>query len=246
MRLTHARMALAILTVPLVLSTGVASADTVFFAVGSYSGTYANGAMHVQFTFVDQLGIYDWLANTWPSDVVAVEVRRCKVSDPWGVQTNVTVLPWVSQPGVPYVTADIIDASVEPNTTYQYFAYGITYAQPDRIEPPAFIGCASTGVGLLCRGTLSNPADCGVSGVPRAVACDASCGGSLFLSSMPASAVPYFNTPTTLAIYGEYDGLSYALCNVVEPAFKITSVVEASCVSAVEPATWGAVKAMYK
>jgi hypothetical protein len=243
MRLTHSLMALAIL--PVLLLSPVVASGTVFFAVGSYSATYAADGMHVQFTFVDHLGIYDWLANTWPCDVGAVDVWRCKISDPLSAQTHVTALLWVNQPGVPYVTADFIDAGVEPNTTYEYFAYGLIGGQP-RIEPPALIGCASTGVGLLCRGTLSNQPDCGVGGVFSAIPCDDACRGSLFLNSWTPSAGPYFNTPTTLAIYGEYDGLSYVLCNVIVPAFRITSVVEQSCVTAVEPATWGAVKAKYR
>lgn len=244
MRITRASIALSIFTVLLLLATGIAFGDTGFFSVGSFSSTYSAGALHTQFTLVQGYGIYDWTGYSWPTVPVVVEVVRRAISDPCGTETRVTYLPW-NQQGVPLVTGDIMDTNVEANTSYQYLAYGID-GQGARMAPIAMIGVASTGFGLLCHGVLSNIADCGVSGVWRAVACYNECAGSLLLESAPPDALPYFNTTTTLAIYGEVAGLSPALCNVVEPWFKITSVVEQSCVVAVEPVTWGAVKAMYK
>jgi hypothetical protein len=222
-------------------STIPAFGDTAF-SVGSFSSTYATGELHVQFTLIDGYGIYAWGGAHWATDPVLVEVVRIKISGPCSDEVNVTFLPW--QPVSPHVTADIADAAVEPNTTYQYIVYGID-GQGARIGI-AFLGSASTGAGLLCHGTLSFLPDCGVSGVSRVIACDGSCASGIFIKSGPPEISPYWNTTTTLAIYGEVDGLSGDLCNVIEPAFKITSVVEQPCVSAVEPVTWGAVKAMYR
>lgn len=244
MRIKRALIAFSIVIALLLASIGIAFADTGFFSVGSFSSTYSAGALHTQFTLVAGYGIYDWAGYDWPEVPVSVEVVRRGISDPCGTETHVAYFSW-NQQGVPLVTGDIMDASVQANTTYQYLAYGID-GQAARMAPVAMIGFASTGIGLLCHGTLSNVADCGVSGIWRAISCNNECAGSLYLDSAPAEALPYFNTTTTLAIYGEVAGLSPAFCNVVEPAFKITSVVERSCVTAVEPVTWGAVKAMYK
>lgn len=244
MRIKHASIALSVITVLLPAPKGIAFADTGFFSVGSFSSSYSAGALHTQFTLVQGYGIYDWAGYNWPEVPVVVEVVRQDISDPYCAESHVAYLPW-SQQGAVFVTADIMDADVQTGATYGYFVYGIN-GQSARIAPAAMVGFASTGVGLLCHGTLSDIPDCGVSSVRHAIACDNSCAGWLYLDSVVPAAWPYFNTTTTLAIYGEVAGLSPALCNVVEPAFNITSVVERSCVTAVESVTWGAVKAMYK
>ena len=241
MRLTHVLLALAMVTLFLLSSVPVFAGT--FFSVGSFSAAYEAGALHVQFTLIPGLGIYDWLANNWSIDPVVVKLVRIKISGPCDAETIVTYLPWQAES--PFVSSDITDASVEAGTTYEYFVYGVdghTGAWSER----AFVGSASTGPGFLCRGMLAYNPDCGVSSVSYVITCDNSCADGILIRSSPPQANPYWNTPTTLAIYGEVEGLSSALCNVVSPMYRITSVVEESCVSATVPATWGSVKAMYR
>jgi hypothetical protein len=242
MRIICALFAFAILIVS-PPATDVASADTTCFSVGSFSATYAADGMHVHFTLISDLGIYDWLQACWPATPLLVQVMRRDMSQPCDTETSVTFIPWANQQ-TPFVTADFLDADVQPNHAYHYFVYGID--GQGGTMPASGVGNASTGVALICRGTLSGAPDCGVSFVPWITPCDEACLNFLSLTSWPPEAVPYFNTTTTLEIYGEFDGLGYALCNVVLPAVKITSVVESSCVSAVESSTWGAVKARYR
>lgn len=241
----HAYALVVLTTLALFFSTLPAYADTGFFSVQTFSTAYSGGAMHVQFTLGPGTGIYGWTGYNWPDIPVVVELWRKETAAPCGAQTQVAFLSWVNAPGAAFVTADIMDTGVEPSTTYQYYVTGIS-AQLGLMAPDAFIGCASTGVGVLCRGTLATPGDCGISGIPSAIPCDNSCFGNLIVNDVPNEVWPYFNTPTTLVIYGEVNGLVGGICNVGFPAFKITSVVEQSCVTAVEPVTWGAVKAMYR
>ena len=243
MRLAHP-LVLVVLSAGL-LATAPARADTGVFSVGSFSAPYSGGGLHVQFTLVSGLGIYGWTGYDWSATPVVVDVWRRKMADPCTAQIHVAFLPWVNQLNTPFVTADIVDATVDPNATYQYFVYGID-AQGGRIEPAVMLGAASTGIGILSLASLSYVADCGISAILRAISCYNSCDGWLFISSAPPEAAAYYNTTITLAIYGEVDGLSPSFCNIVEPAYKITSIVEESCVTAIRPASWGAVKAMYR
>jgi hypothetical protein len=240
MRVVYTIIALAALSA--VLPSAVTATD-VFVAVRSFSTTYSGGGIHLQFTLGPFPGIYDWEAFYWPADVSQVMVWRHRLVDPCGVATYVTTAPWVNQPDTPFVTVDFVDADVEPNTVYQYLVSGVG---GQGLTTDAAVGDATTGPALLGHGTLSSEADCGVSGVPLFVACDNSCYGGLNLNEWPSAAEPYFNTPTTLMVYGEYNGLTTVLCNVRFPVFKITSVVEAPCISAVEATTWGTVKAIYR
>ena len=243
MRFVRALVVLIVLA--LFVPTAPAHAFPAQFSVGSFSASYSGGAMHIQFTLKSGLGIYGWLNYNWPDEPQYVYVWRQKISDPCVGKIYVATSSWINVPGFPFVTADFTDAGVEPGTTYQYYVTGVS-AQLGILSPDAFIGCASTGPGLLCRGTLASPGDCGISGIPSAIPCDNSCSGNLIVNDVPNEVWAYFNTPTTLAIYGEVNGLIEGICNVAFPAFKITSVVEQSCVTAVEPTTWGAVKGMYR
>ena len=242
MRLTRALVVLTVLA--LFFSTGPAHADTGTFSVGSFSATYASGALHVQFTLKPDLGIYGWLGNNWPDTPVVVDLWRKKIAAPCGAQTHIAFLSWVNAPGTPFVTADVMDTGVEPGTTYQYYVTGIS-AQSGIMAPDAFIGYASTGVGLLCRGTLVTDPSCQGSSA-WVHPCDNSCFGVLSFNDVPDEVWPYFGTPTTLAVYGEVNGLTGWCANVILPEFKISSVVEQGCVVATQPVTWGAVKAMYR
>jgi hypothetical protein len=61
---------------------------------------------------------------------------------------------------VPLVTANIIDTNVEPNAAYQYLVRALdSQGQWILAFPEVVIGYASTGVTLICRGTLAQTFD---------------------------------------------------------------------------------------
>jgi len=138
MRLAHP-LVLVVLSAGL-LATAPARADTGVFSVGSFSAPYSGGGLHVQFTLVSGLGIYGWTLYDWSTTPVAVDVWRRKMADPCTAQTHVAVLPWVNQPNTPFVTADIVDATVDPNATYQYFVWNRCAGRPDRARCNARCG----------------------------------------------------------------------------------------------------------
>jgi hypothetical protein len=228
------------------------AADTVCWGIESFSTSYGAGGLHLQFSLGEGPGLFHDPPSSycWSTDVVAVDVYRLKIHGPCVALERVTPTPlsWTNQPGEPHVIADLVDVNVEPNTAYAYVVRPACCAD----FPAVTIGYASTGVALICRGTLTTDLPWPGKYINP---CDASClvtdpyRRAALVTSRPPEADPYFDTATTLLIYGEFDGLVQDPCNLCNhflPALKISSVAESDCIVAVEPVTWGAVKAKYR
>jgi hypothetical protein len=234
--------ALAIL---LVSSTSASSQGDGCFGP-PYDGTsfeYVGGQMHVNVELVQHPGFYN--TNCW-NDVVGVFVfrRTVGVTCIEEVQVTPTLLDW-NEDAAPlelFVSAQIVDTGVEANRAYQYIARPVGFVPND----DCILGYVSTGPALIGRGMLYQAPDCGFSGLSSVGICLPDCFTFGYFNDLPAEGVPYINTGTSLAIYGEFAGVISGVCNASFPVLNITDVEEASCVNAVETMSWGAVKAKYR
>lgn len=212
-----------------------------------YTGTvtqYTGGEVHVQVSLINEQGFYN--TNCWTGPVYGVLVYRRTIGNTCGEDVLVTtqLLPWNADAGwfEALVSAEVVDAGVEPNTAYEYFARPVS-AQPNT---DCFLAYVSTGPSLICRGTLDQAPDCGISMISNVNACVFDCFNGVMVGTYPPEAQPYFNTGTILAVYGEFDGWLMGFCNTTVPRLTVTHVEESECIVGVEPATWGAVKARYR
>lgn len=235
-------IALAIALAILPLSTISARAQVGCFGP-SLTGEYTGGEMHLELALINYGGGF-YSTHCW-TGVAGVDVYRRTVGSQCGPEVLIASgLAWTNAPlfGQSYVYAEIVDASVEANTAYEYTARAVGAAGND----DAVLGYVSTGPSLICRGTLSQSPDCGISMLSWVTTCITDCFSFAYLGSYPSQAAPYFNTSTTLLVYGEFDGVLTGICNASFPLLNITSVEEAPCTVGVSTSTWGAVKALYR
>ena len=213
------------------LSAATPHAGSGCFSV-SITGEYVGGEFHV--TMSD--GYYP--DHCW-TDVTSFLVFRSQLGSQCGPDILVTPQPLLFDSSL---HAEIVDAGVDPNKAYRYWAMPLGLPGNPNVE----IGYVTTGVALIAHGTLYQAPDCGISGVTSVIWCESTCFLPALVWSYPAEAVPYINTDTELLVYGEVAGLFGGFCNTQITTVTIASVEESSCIVAVRPSTWGAVKAVYR
>lgn len=226
-------------------SPGVVQA--VCFEASLVSQVEADG-MHLQITLTQ----WSWSTYCWPNELAGVDVYRRALGTTCGPLVLVTdePIPWTGLPaeGEPFAFGEIVDSGVEGNTAYEYVARAVD-AQRKAVagNPDAVIGYASTGEALIGHGYLVATPDCGISFIQWIDTCEDACFPRPFVGSpVPADVSPYFNSETSLRIYGEFNGVSPSFCNVHWPRVFISRVEVSSCIVAVQPVTWGNVKSVYQ
>jgi len=211
---------------------------------------------------------YITMSSTGYPDSVAIDVT---VQDPggypgflpcnWlGVTRGSAIIGVIERHPGSTTTQHVVDTNVEPNTIYCYRM--VLLATPDagaplycNFDPNSLCTvfdcfydiqtCANTGPGPAFLGhgflTTENVDHNEVNAFINA--CDLPPGQwGIALHTISGTAAPYVDSGTAVNVYGE------PLCCWAQGVWLLeaTAATPQSCVVAVEPITWGAVKAMYR
>lgn len=215
---------------------------------GSLVSSMEFDGLHVQVSLTQ----WAWSSYCWTNELAGVDLYRRGLGISCGPLVLVTdePIPWTGLPaeGVPFVLGEVVDDGVEENMAYEYVLRAVD-AQRNAVagNVDAVVGYVSTGEALIGRGILVAGPDCGISSIQWIDGCAGECFPKPFVDSpVPSDVLPYFNSGTTLSIYGEFDGVSPSFCNVHWPRAIISRVEESACIVPAQPMTWGAVKVIYQ
>jgi len=241
----HPLVLLIALCALLPAAASAGTANVVCFHGELTSSMEADG-LHVQITVV----WWDW-DNCWLTEPLFVDVYRRALGSTCTPLVLLTDQPlqWpaVPQGGGPVALGEVVDGDAVANTAYEYIVRAVgANRDPIAGDDDVVVGYASDGDALVGHGTLVAGPDCGMSSVSSLNPCQDACFPFANVGSYPAEVNAYFNTDTELLVYGHFDAVWAYLCNVHIPRVTISSVTPSPCILAVEPASWGAVKSIYR
>jgi hypothetical protein len=203
------------------------------------------------------------MSNTpYPDSVVIIVTVEDPADHPecgWLAVTRGTDVGYIQRhPGTTF-TARVVDTNVEPNTLYCYTMALRAAPTPVPCVTMDLCGlfycfymiqtCANTGPdpAFIGRGFLKTTFPGGGEVDYNEVnavlwICDRSPDSWISLHSIPADAGPYVDSGTPVDVFGSY------LCCWAQGMWLLVAevVIPHTCIIAVEPTTWGSVKAVYR
>jgi hypothetical protein len=179
----------------------------------------------------------------WPETPAGLDLYRRVIGFECGDFERLNPEPF---PFTPYGDIDYLDGTTLPGNSYEYRIRAVdSNRDPVIANPEVRLGFATNGEALIGHGTIFTHNLCGYPG-PYYV--HASCSEECFPGFVGWNfdpLVPYANTGQTVSIYGAV----WMLANCegdYETFADITRVEPSTCLVAVEPATWGGVKRLYR
>jgi hypothetical protein len=148
--------------------------------------------------------------------------------------------------GEAHLEFEIVDASTAPGSAYEYQVRAVDpERKPVEENQHVTVGFATHGEALLGHGTLYGGPDCGISYTQQTYPCQGECFPFL-IAGATGDVAQYFNTGTTVLLYGRVTGVLHSFCNSIVPVATFSSARPSQCVVSVRESTWSAAKRLYR
>jgi hypothetical protein len=227
-----------VLGVSLARTVGAQVDPPYLFSAAVY-GTPESGDMLLRIEFISA-GLNS--LYLWPETPAGLDLYRRVTGFECGAFERLNPEPL---PFTPYGDLDYVDGTTSPGNAYEYMIRAVdSNRDPVTANPDVWLGAVTNGEALIGHGMIGTDNPCGY---PAPYLIHLPCPEECLVHFVESGWVlyPFANTGQSLSIYGTFS--TAFNCEGYYTTFASVTRVEPSlCLVAVEPATWGDVKRLYR